>query len=232
MWDGMGLGTELAVARYVTLSLEADFALDPAAVRARLAGTRRAPSAPAGAHGSDAGRCAADGRSGAAQRPELGGERPRPDREPADAMSAWRAQAACADVAVAVFYPAVTPGLDQRRYAPDPYAGARLVCEVCPVVAQCPRRRDGGQRGRLLGRHDARGAPEAQHRGAPPCPPRARDRQRIPRRDTPGPAPLCAVSGGTPAGEVSRSMIAEAWAAVRRATSNDDRPRMSRTCDR
>ena len=52
-------------------------------------------------------------------------------------MNDWRAASACRDTDPAVFYPPADPHANARKVRADPYAAARIVCDGCPVQADC-----------------------------------------------------------------------------------------------
>ena len=49
----------------------------------------------------------------------------------------WRDESACRDADLAVFYPTPDPHANARNVRADPYAAARIVCDGCPVQADC-----------------------------------------------------------------------------------------------
>lgn len=52
-------------------------------------------------------------------------------------MSDWRNASACRDTHPAAFYPTPDPHANARKVRADPYAAARIVCDGCPVAADC-----------------------------------------------------------------------------------------------
>lgn len=52
-------------------------------------------------------------------------------------MSDWRNASACRDTHPAVFYPTPDPHANARKVRTDLYAAARIVCDGCPVQADC-----------------------------------------------------------------------------------------------
>ena len=52
-------------------------------------------------------------------------------------MNDWRNASACRDTDPAVFYPPADPHANARKNRTDPYAAARIVCDGCPVQADC-----------------------------------------------------------------------------------------------
>ena len=49
----------------------------------------------------------------------------------------WRDESACRDTPPDVFYPTPDPNANARKNRTDPYAAARIVCDGCPVQADC-----------------------------------------------------------------------------------------------
>ena len=49
----------------------------------------------------------------------------------------WRDESACRDTDPAVFYPTPDPHANARKVRTDLYAAARIVCDGCPVQADC-----------------------------------------------------------------------------------------------
>jgi len=49
----------------------------------------------------------------------------------------WRDESACRDTDLAVFYPTPDPHANARKVRTDLYAAARIVCDGCPVQADC-----------------------------------------------------------------------------------------------
>ena len=49
----------------------------------------------------------------------------------------WRDASACRDTDPAVFYPTPDPHANARKNRTDPYALARILCDGCPVQADC-----------------------------------------------------------------------------------------------
>lgn len=52
-------------------------------------------------------------------------------------MNDWRNASACRDTHPAVFYPTPDPHANARKVRTDLYATARIVCDGCPVQADC-----------------------------------------------------------------------------------------------
>ena len=52
-------------------------------------------------------------------------------------MNDWRNASACRDTHPAVFYPTPDPHANARKVRTDLYAAARIVCDGCPVQADC-----------------------------------------------------------------------------------------------
>ena len=52
-------------------------------------------------------------------------------------MNDWRDASACRDTHPAVFYPTPDPHANARKVRTDLYAAARIVCDGCPVQADC-----------------------------------------------------------------------------------------------
>ena len=52
-------------------------------------------------------------------------------------MNDWRDASACRDTDPAVFYPPADPHANARKNRTDLYAAARIVCDGCPVQADC-----------------------------------------------------------------------------------------------
>ena len=52
-------------------------------------------------------------------------------------MNDWRNASACRDTHPAVFYPTPDPHANARKNRADIYAAARIVCDGCPVQADC-----------------------------------------------------------------------------------------------